>query len=98
VARDRRPHGVLWWVAVGAAIVVAALLLAALQWSYLPQSWRGFAWLAFVGVPVWLAVEWVGGSLETRAQGRPWWWQVLGILALIGVIALMIWLLPAAPR
>jgi hypothetical protein len=40
----------------------------------------------------------VGGSLETRAQGRPWWWQVLGILALIGVIALMIWLLPAAPR
>ena len=57
--RHDRPHGFLWWIGVGAAIVVAVLLFAALQWAYLPRSWRGFAWRAFVGVPIWLTFEWL---------------------------------------
>jgi hypothetical protein len=96
--RDGRPHGILWWIGVAVAIVVAVLLFAALQWNYLPRSWRGFAWLAFIGVPVWLAFEWLGDSFQSKAEGRPWWWQALGVLVLIAAIALIVWFLPAAPR
>jgi hypothetical protein len=96
----RREHsnGALWWIAVGVVVVVMLLLFAALQWNYLPRSWRGFAWLAFVGLPAWLLFEWMGDSLQEKLKGRSGWSQALAILALIVVVALIVWLMPAAPR
>lgn len=96
----RREHsiGALRWIAVGFVVVVMLLLFAALQWNYLPRSWRGFAWLAFFGLPVWLLFEWMSDSLQEKVQGRPWWSQALAILALMVAVALIIWLMPAAPR
>jgi hypothetical protein len=96
--RRGRPYGALWWIGVAVAIVVLVLLLAALQWDYLPRDWRGFAWLAFVGVPVWLALEWVGGSVEEKAKDRSWAWRLVALSVMFGAVLLIVWLMPAAPR
>ena len=96
--RRERPYGALWWIGVAVAIVVLVLLLAALQWDYLPRTWRGVAWLAFVGVPVWLALEWMGGSVEEKAKGRSRAWQLGALAVLSGAVLLIIWLMPAAAR
>ena len=91
-------RGALRWIGTGVAIVVLVLLFAAMQWNYLPRNWRGFAWLAFVGVPVWLAFEWMSDAVQEKVQGRSRWLQGFAILAVIGVVALIIWLMPAAPH
>jgi hypothetical protein len=94
--RDRPLHA-MWWIGIGAMIVVALLIFAAFEWNYLPRSWRGLAWLAFIGLPAWISFEWMGDRLAANAKGRPWWWQALGLVVLIGVVALILWLMPATP-
>jgi hypothetical protein len=86
----RSPHGTLWWIAAGTALVVALAILAAVQLSYLPRSWSGLAWLLFLGLPVCLLIEWLVDALAVRAKGRSWRWRASAYAGLVVILMVVV--------